>query len=64
MIETPHKPVKHTFIVTIDAATVAAAKHNPNIVEDIHFILAAHDMRGPDGFVRKDGLYYKKEFLF
>ena len=62
MIENPSK---HTFIVTIDKATVDASKRNPEIINDVSMILMMNGLTKEDVTVIKDkGLYYKKTFLF
>jgi hypothetical protein len=62
MIENPSK---HTFIVTIDKATVDASKENPEIINDISILLMMNGLTKEDATIIKGkGIYYKKTFLF
>jgi hypothetical protein len=61
MIENPSK---HTFIVTVDAATVQLAKTFPVIINDVQKILGENGLTKNDVTVIKGkGLYYKKTVI-
>ncbi len=62
MIENPSR---HTFIVTVDAATVQLAKTFPLVKSDVQRILAEKTLTKQDVTVIKGkGLYYKKTIEF
>jgi hypothetical protein len=57
-------PSKHTFIVTVDAATVQLAKTFPVIINDVQKILGENGLTKNDVTVIKGkGLYYKKTVI-
>lgn len=63
MIENPRTKTKHTFIVTIDAKTIASSKNDPVKIAQIQDVLFTHGRLSKANATIKngEGLYYKKE---